>query len=147
LILFAALLLAIQEPIKTRLIQRAAKHGIPGAHELSSGLPIALSAVYGGYFGAGLGVIMLATLGITLDDTLTRLNALKQVLSLAINLAAAVYFALSGPVLWPAVAVMAVGALAGGALGGRVASRIKPASLRYGAVAIGLFVGGFYLFK
>jgi uncharacterized membrane protein YfcA len=90
---------------------------------------------------------MLATLGITLDDTLNRLNAVKQLLSLVINLAAALYFTFAAPVLWPVAAVMAVGALAGGALGGRLASRVKPSTLRYSVVAIGIAVGIFYLVR
>lgn len=147
LILLAALLLALQDPIKRWLMQRIEQHGARGTHTVSTLLPVGLSAVYGGYFGAGLGVIMLATLGITVDDTLTRLNALKQLLSLTINLAAAIYFVSAGPVLWSAAALMAVGALIGGAFGGRIASRIKASTLRYCVVAVGVFVGGFYLFN
>lgn len=147
LILFAAALLALQDPIRRWLLRRIERHAARGLDERWTAVPIALSAVYGGYFGAGLGVIMLATLGITLDDTLNRLNAVKQLLSLVINLAAAVYFAFAAPVLWPVAAVMAVGALAGGALGGRLASRVKPATLRYSVVAIGIAVGIYYLVK
>ena len=147
LIFLASVLLALQDPIKRWLVRRLEHHAARGAGAPWTIFPIGLSAIYGGYFGAGLGVIMLATLGITIDDTLTRLNALKQLLSLAINLAAACYFAVAGPVLWPVAAVMAVGALLGGALGGRLASRIKPTSLRYCVVAIGFCVAGFYLLK
>ncbi len=146
LIIGASLLLALQDPLRRWLLRRAAEHP---HHALSPGaaaLPIGLAAVYGGYFGAGLGVIMLATLGVTLDDNLTRLNALKQALSFVINVAAAVYFLFSGQVAWAIAAVMAVAALAGGAAGGRVAGRIQPAVLRRVVVAIGFGVGAFYLF-
>jgi hypothetical protein len=103
--------------------------------------------VYGGYFGAGLSVIVLAVLGLLLDDSLTRLNALKQTVSLAVNVAAALLFVFSGKVVWAAALVMAVGALAGGAIGGRLAGRITPAALRLAVVAIGVVVGCFYLVR
>jgi hypothetical protein len=108
---------------------------------------IFFAAIYGGYFGAGLGVMMLAVLGLVLDDSLTRLNALKQSLSFVINIAAALFFLFSGKVLWTAAAVMAVGALAGGVLGGRVASRIQPIVLRWIVIAVGLVVAAVYFVR
>lgn len=147
LILLASALLALQDPIKRWLARRLEAHAARGLDERWAVLPIGLGAVYGGYFGAGLGVIMLATLGITLDDTLNRLNATKQLLSLVINFAAALYFAFAAPVWWPVAGVMAIGALAGGALGGRLASRVKPTTLRYTVVAIGFCVGFYYLLR
>ena len=104
-------------------------------------LPVGLAAVYGGYFGAGMSVIVLAVLGLFLDDTLTRLNALKQCISLSINVAAAVFFLFSGLVIWQLALVMAVGAMAGGAAGGRIAGRINPDLLRRTVVIIGTIVG------
>ena len=146
LILLASGLLALQGPIKRWLIRRDL-HSTREASAIFTFAPVGLSAVYGGYFGAGLGVIMLATLGITQDDTLTRLNALKQLLSLAINLAAAIYFAFAGPVLWPVAGVMAIGALLGGVIGGRLASRINPTTLRYCVVVVGVIVAGYFLLR
>lgn len=143
LILFASGLLALQEPLRARLVRRAAGHGKEG----SVLLPLALAGVYGGYFGAGLSVIVLALLGLVLPDSLTRLNALKQGISFGANLVAAVVFAFAGPVAWPAMAVMAVGALAGGFLGGRVAGRIAPAVLRRIVVTLGFVVGIVYLLR
>ncbi len=93
------------------------------------------AAIYGGYFGAGVSVIVLAVLGLVLDDSLTRLNALKQAIAFSINIAAAIFFLFSGQIVWSAVAVMAVGALIGGALGGRVAGRIRQVVLRRVIVA------------
>jgi uncharacterized membrane protein YfcA len=110
-------------------------------------LPIALAAVYGGYFGAGLSVIVLAVLGLLLDDSLTRLNALKQGIAFSANIAAATLFVFSGRVVWPAAAVMAAGALAGGALGGRLAGRVRPGVLRWIVVVIGVAVAGIYLLR
>ena len=106
-----------------------------------------LAAIYGGYFGAGLSVIVLAVLGLVLEDTLTRLNGLKQAIAFSVNVAAAIFFVFSGQVVWLAAIVMAVGALIGGALGGRLAGRIKPGSLRRIVVTIGLIVGIVYLVR
>ena len=141
LILLASLLLALQDPIKA-FVARGRK---AGDHAKAAALPLTLGAVYGGYFGAGLGVVMLATLGLTLDDNLTRLNALKQALSFVINVAAALFFLGSGQVHWPTAGVMAVCALAGGVVGGKLARVIPPARLRKVVVAIGISVGLFYL--
>jgi uncharacterized membrane protein YfcA len=80
-----------------------------------------------------------------LDESLTRINALKSTVALAINLAAAVFFAFSGQVVWTVALVMAIGALAGGTLGGRVAARIAPSTLRWTVVTIGAVVGLIYL--
>ena len=104
-------------------------------------LPVGLTAVYGGYFGAGQSVIILSVLGLFLEDTLTRLNALKQCITLCSNVAAAVFFLFSGMIVWPVAVVMAVGALAGGAAGGRFAGRIDPTLLRWTVVTIGIVVG------
>ncbi len=147
LILGASLLLAVQDPLRRWLQARNARHAAAGHRQAGAAVPVGAAAIYGGYFGAGLGVIMLATLGLTLDDTLTRLNALKQSLSLAINVAAAVFFVSSGQVAWDAAGVMAVAALVGGAAGGRLAGRIRPARLRVLVVAIGMTVGIFYLVR
>ncbi len=104
-------------------------------------LPVGLAAVYGGYFGAGMSVIVLAVLGLFLEDSLTRLNALKQCISLSINVAAAVFFLFSGRVIWPLALVMAAGALAGGAAGGRIAGRINQVLLRWTVVVTGSVIG------
>jgi hypothetical protein len=106
-----------------------------------------LAAVYGGYFGAGLSVVVLAVLGLILDDSLTRLNALKQAIAFAVNLAAALFFILKGGVNWPVAAVMAAGALLGGALGGKLAGRIKPPVLRKIVVAAGLIAATVYFIR
>jgi uncharacterized membrane protein YfcA len=110
-------------------------------------LPVSLAAIYGGYFGAGLSIIVLSVLGLMLDDTLTRLNAVKQAISFSVNVAAAVFFAFSGEVVWLAALVMALAALAGGALGGKLAGRIRPSTLRWCVVAVGTAVGLTYLVR
>lgn len=110
-------------------------------------LPVGLAAVYGGYFGAGLSVIVLAVLGVVLDDSITRLNALKQSVSFSVNLAAAIFFVFSGKVVWPVALMMMVGALLGGALGGRLAGKIKPALLRWLVIGIGVVVAVIYFIR
>jgi hypothetical protein len=92
-------------------------------------------------------VIVLAVLALLLDDTLTRLNALKQSVSLAVNVAAAVFFVFSGRVVWDVAAVMAVGALVGGAAGGRLAGHVRPVVLRWTVVSIGVVAGVAYLLR
>lgn len=144
LILVAALLLAVSDPVRKFVNNRLTRAGASSDHILWSVVPVAFAAVYGGYFGAGLSVIVIAVLGLTLNDSLTKLNALKQVISLSVNVAAAVFFVFSGNVLWPVAAVMAVFALLGGMLGGRIASKVKPATLRWLVVGIGLAVAVYY---
>jgi uncharacterized membrane protein YfcA len=147
LILLASTLLAVQNPVRKWLTRRqeAGKAGI--ASDGWAFLPIFLAAIYGGYFGAGLSVIILAVLGLVMNDNLTRLNATKQGVAFATNVAAALFFIYSGKVNWLVALVMAVGALLGGAIGGRLASRIKPNTLRAVVVTIGFTVGIIYLVK
>jgi uncharacterized membrane protein YfcA len=86
-------------------------------------------------------------LGLTQNDSLTRLNAVKQAIALAVNIAAAILFLFSGHVIWITALVMAFGALAGGVIGGRLSSRIKPGTLRWIVVCIGTIVGLVYLMR
>ena len=136
LILLAALLLAVQGRLRAWLVGR-----VHHAHSASlAAIPVGLAAIYGGYFGAGMGVMVLASLAIVIEDSLTRLNALKQTVSLVVNVAAAVVFLFSGRVDWPLAGVMLACSLVGGWLGGLVASRIPPAVLRWVGVTIGVAV-------
>ncbi|HEX8990260.1 MAG TPA: sulfite exporter TauE/SafE family protein [Anaerolineales bacterium] len=147
LILAASVLLAIQDPVKAWLTKRMSEGAAGVTHEKWSALPVGLAAIYGGYFGAGLSVIILAALGLTFDDSLTRLNAIKQLISFSANLAAAIFFVFSGQVVWIAALVMAVGALIGGVLGGRLAGRVPPATLRWIVVVIGVIVSIIYFVR
>ena len=147
LILLASGLLAVQEPLRAWLVRRAERSGSLHVSESWAVLPVGLAAVYGGYFGAGLSVIVLAVLGLTLEDSLTRLNGLKQAIAFSVNIAAAIFFLFSGQVVWPAAVAMAIGALVGGALGGRLAGRIKPVTLRWIVVTIGVVVAVVYLLR
>ena len=107
-------------------------------------LPVFLAAIYGGFFGVALSVMFLAMVGLAIDDTLTRLNALKQAMSLSCNVAAALYFAIGATVVWSACGAMAVGALFGGWLGGRFASAIRPQTLRLIVIVIGLIIAAMF---
>lgn len=138
LILGACALLAAQ-PSLARRLRRAAPHA---DRHVGPGLLAATVAggTYGSYFGAGLGVALLAVLGLSLDDTLQRLNALKGALSLAVNLAGAVILAVLGPVHWLSVLVVAPAALTGGRAGVVVARRLSDRVLRAGVIAFGVVV-------
>jgi hypothetical protein len=139
LVLGACALLAVQDRLRALLKRRRALIPLGWAAP-----PVLLAAVYGGYFGAGLSVMFLAMIGLAIDDNLTRLNALKQAMSLVTNLAAAIWFAAAAPVVWSAAGVMAAGALIGGALGGRLAGRVRPATLRLIVIAIGLLIAVYF---
>ncbi|MBN1937762.1 MAG: sulfite exporter TauE/SafE family protein [Anaerolineae bacterium] len=147
LILLASGLLASQDVLRGWLTRRTGQAGAATSLDVWAWLPIGLAAIYGGYFGAGLSVIVLATLGLLITDSLTRLNALKQIISFSVNITAALFFVFSGQVVWSVALVMAVGALIGGALGGRLASRIRPALLRWTVVTIGTILGLIYLLR
>src|SRR5512141_847133 len=146
LILLASGLLAIQDPVRAWLTRRMAA-GKGSSLEKLTWLPVGVASVYGGYFGAGLSVIVLSALGSTLEDTLTRLNALKQAVAFSVNVAAAIFFLFSGQVVWSAALVMAVGALIGGTLGGKLAGRIKPSTLRWTVVVIGVVISIIYFLR
>src|SRR5215208_4604633 len=145
LILLASGLLAVQVPVRAWLMRRMGEGH--GRLEKIFWLPVGLASIYGGYFGASLSVIILSALGLTLDDSVTRLNALKQAVAFSVNVAAAIFFIFSGQVVWSAALVMAVGALIGGILGGRLAGRIKPSTLRWSVVTIGVLVSMIYFVR
>ncbi|MFM7693513.1 MAG: sulfite exporter TauE/SafE family protein [Actinomycetota bacterium] len=141
LILAAVGVLALGDSVKRRVAERIsqAADGAP-EHLVGPAVGVFLAAIYGGYFGGGLGIIVLAVLGVILVDTLTRLNALKQVTSLVVNAVAAGVFVLFGDVVWSAAAVMLVCAVVGGFLGGTLASRVPARVLQRIVLVIGVAV-------
>jgi uncharacterized membrane protein YfcA len=144
LILIASCLLAIQGLIRIWLVRRSVKvEGKPDS-ETWAIILIGLAAIYGGYFGVAMSVVVLSLLAWMINDTLTRLNAIKQTVAFGANGAAAVLFIISGKVIWPIALVMAVGALVGGSLGGRLAGHIKPDTLRWIVVSIGIVLAIIY---
>jgi uncharacterized membrane protein YfcA len=147
LILTASLLLALGNPLRSWLHQRE-KQGLGGhGPEIFSILAILVAATYGGYFGAGLSVIFLAVLGVLINDSLVRLNALKQILALVTNISAAIFFVFSGKVNWWVALIMAVFALAGGAAGGKLAGKISATVLRWVVVGIGVAIAVIYFLR
>ncbi|MGN6331256.1 MAG: sulfite exporter TauE/SafE family protein [Motilibacteraceae bacterium] len=142
LILASCVLLVLQPRIARWLRSR----GEPGADQVAHpavlhGCVLAASC-YGSYFGAGLGVMLLAVLGVLLHEGLNEVNGIKNALSLLINTVALIAFALFGPVQWPAVLVMATTSLLGGYAGALVAKRIDPRVLRGSVFVFGVVVAG-----
>lgn len=147
LLLAAAVLVGVQDPLRARLFGAGGDPARAHGAEAWAALPVGLAGVYGGYFGAGMGVMILAALGVVLADSLPRINALKQLISLAVNVAAAGLFLASGRIEWTLAAVMAGAALAGGAIGGRVASRVPARALRRIIVVLGVVLAIVYFVK
>lgn len=138
LILMATVLLAAQLQIKKWLIRRVGHAHAENQHPAFMMGTVLVTAVYGGYFGAGMGVILMAVLGLVTDENMTRLNFLKQSLGFVINLAAAIYFAFSGKVDWWVAFIMIFGSVIGGWIGGKLAGTMKPEILRWIVVVAGL---------
>jgi uncharacterized membrane protein YfcA len=136
LILTACAMLALQP----RVAAWIARRGTGGPSPLALHAALFLATVYGGYFGAGLGIMLLAILGVFVDDGLQRLNALKGVMSLLVAIVSAVGFAVFGPIAWDAAAIVGVTCLLGGAAGVSVARRLPAAVLRGVVVAYGVVV-------
>ncbi|HZA17584.1 MAG TPA: sulfite exporter TauE/SafE family protein [Pseudonocardiaceae bacterium] len=103
------------------------------------------AAVYGGYFGGALGVILIAVLAVTAHDDLRRLNAVKGALSLIISVVSVAVFTIGAPVDWAVVALLAPTTLVGGFLGAKLAGRLPAPVLRVAVVVVGLAVS-IYLF-
>ncbi|HET9035404.1 MAG TPA: sulfite exporter TauE/SafE family protein, partial [Myxococcaceae bacterium] len=102
-------------------------------------------AVYGGFFGAAMGILMLAELGLVGLTNIHQMNGLKNFAAVCISGIAALYFALGKHVDWPLAALMAVGSVLGGYSGAWVAQRIGQAMVRWVIIAIGLGIGVYML--
>jgi hypothetical protein len=134
LVVLACALVAVQPWLVHRLRDRPRRaHGGPVAWLL-----VLATGVYGGYFGAAQGIMLIAALGLTLDEGLQRVNAAKNVLAGLANLVSGAVFVLVAPVDWRAALLVALGATLGGWLGARVGRRLPPAALRAVVVVIGL---------
>ena len=154
LVLGATTLFMVQGPLMARVRRRrgmvaaAAEVDHGGDAALTQGLPSAsilvyqfFVGVYGGYFGGGIGILMLAALGFMGLTNIHRMNGLKNWGGLCMNLVAAATFAFSSLVNWPVALSMAAGALAGGYGGSRIALRVPQRHVRHAIIAIGLFAG------
>jgi hypothetical protein len=138
LILAACGLLALQP--RAAIVAERHRHRHRRGSRVVLHTALFLAAVYGGYFGAGLGIVLLAVLGVLMPDDLHRLNALKGVLSLIVAIVAAVGFAVFGPIAWDAALIVGAASLVGGAAGVRVARRLPAPLLRGLVIVLGVAV-------
>jgi uncharacterized protein len=135
LILFAVVLVLIQPTVARRRAERGAKAEHPG--RLLQGGTLLVS-VYGGYFGAAQGVILLGLLATFLAEDLQRVNAVKNVLAGVVNATAAILFILIAHVNWAIVVCIAVGSTLGGLMGASIGRRLPPMALRILIVVVGV---------
>ncbi len=154
LILTAAVLFVVQAPISKWLKRRAMSEGLQTDHHEPSRLTQAivigfqfLIAVYGGYFGAGIGILMLSALGFMGVGDINRMNAAKTFLAATINGASVVVFIQNDLVNWNFAIPMAVSAIFGGYAGARVARRLPARVVRYAVIAIGFGLAAYYFIQ
>lgn len=147
LILFATLLFMLQEQVQRAIKTTGKAHVGSKAWLIGAMLFQFLVSVYGGYFGAGIGILMLAAFGIMGFTDIHQMNGLKNFLALCINGVAAVYFIWHGMVSWPHALVMAVGAIGGGVWGAGVARRIGPKAVRRIVIVVGFTMAISLLFR
>jgi uncharacterized membrane protein YfcA len=139
LILGGCVLVVLQPTIARRVATRAeSRGGVPEHGALWVWVLVMLTGVYGGYFGAAQGVLLMAVLGIGIQDSLQRLNGTKNVLAGLVNAVAAVVFIVVAEVDWAVAALIAVGAVVGGQVGATVGRRLPPLVLRMVIVTVGL---------
>jgi uncharacterized protein len=136
LILAACALVVVQPRLSRFVSARRRRPAVHGGAVLWVG--VFLTGIYGGYFGAAQGVILLALLGIFIADDLQRLNGVKNVLALIANGVAAVVFVFSADVVWEVAGLIALGSIVGGQLGSHIGRRLPAPWLRAVVVAIGL---------
>jgi uncharacterized membrane protein YfcA len=147
LILLAAFLFALQ-PFAGRLLRRKVHAAAPAKATLSAIVAGQFFiAIYGGYFGAGIGILMLSSLAFLGLDSIHQANALKTFLAMCINGTAALLFIWGGKVYWPYALAMAVASIIGGYVGARLALRMNPAAVRWVVIAIGFGLAGYYFYR
>jgi hypothetical protein len=136
MIALALVLIAVQP----RLAAVVAKHRPENReHALWLWFAVLACGVYGGYFGAAQGILLISIMAVAIGDDLQRINAVKNVLAGLVNLIAGIVFMIVADVAWGPVALIAVGSLIGGVLGARYGRRLPPAALRALIVIVGLF--------
>jgi uncharacterized protein len=135
-----ALVLIVLQPRLSRALAARRQH--PRGHDRAGPIGTAAtfaSGIYGGYFGAAQGILLLSILGLSLEgENLQRINALKVVLAGLVNLVAGVVFVFSAHVAWLAALLIAIGSTIGGVLGARYGRRLPPAALRAVIVVVGI---------
>jgi len=132
----ALILIVLQKPINRRLGDRRRGHG----EGIGGGTLVGafLCGIYGGYFGAAQGILMLSVLSLTIDDSLQRLNAVKVIATGLANLVAGVVFVIAAHVAWDVAGLIACGSVIGGVLGSRYGRRLPPGALRALIVVVGI---------
>jgi uncharacterized membrane protein YfcA len=145
LVLMAAFVLAFQK--RLRGIVGHPRDMTPRRRALALHGIIGVGAIYGGYFGAALGVMLVAGIGLVLDESLNRINAIKNVVSTVVGFSTVLVFALFGPVDWAYVAILAPATIVGGYLGAKVARRLPAPMLRGIIVTVAFTVGIVLLVK
>ena len=133
-----ALVLVVVQPRVSRWVASRRDEAPEHAGPLGL-LALYLAGIYGGYFGAAQGIIIMAVLGVALHETLQRMNAVKNILAGLTNLIAGIVFVLVADIAWGPALLIALGATVGGVVGARVGRRLPPAALRGVIVAVGLF--------
>lgn len=147
LLFFATFLFIVQAPIQKRLRSvEAARHGGPGWMTVALVCQLAL-AIYGGYFGAGMSIMLLSVLALIGMTDILEMSAMTSFLSLMINGVAGTYFALSGLVSWPYVFAMAAGAVVGGYGAAGIARRIGKVLVRRFVILVGVTITVVMFFK
>jgi uncharacterized membrane protein YfcA len=148
LLLGATGLFASSRWLTARLRRRAGGRAL-GQRAGLGGIALAqlVIAVYGGYFGGGIGILMLATLGLMGIESIHELNALKAILAACINGVAVGTFILAGAVAWPHALLMVAGSVAGGYGGASLARRIDPGWLRIGVVVVGCAMTAYFFVR
>ncbi|MER6401445.1 MULTISPECIES: sulfite exporter TauE/SafE family protein [unclassified Kitasatospora] len=137
LILLALVLVVIQPRVAKAVAARRRPGGDPdGGLALLAG--VFLTGIYGGYFGAAQGVLLLALMGMLLQEDLQRINGVKNALAMIVNGVAAVFFLFTSTINWAAAGLIAVGSLCGGLLGAKVGRKLPPPALRGVIVVVGL---------
>ena len=132
-----ALVLVVAQPRLSAMLERHRRHDGAKAGPVATAAVFA-TGIYGGYFGAAQGILLLAILGLELDEDLQRINALKVVLAGLVNLVAGIVFVFSAHVAWGATLLIAIGSTLGGIIGARVGRRLPARVLRAVIVAVGV---------
>jgi uncharacterized protein len=132
-----ALVLIVLQPSLSRWLG-SRRRGAGQTAGPAAAVGVFLSGIYGGYFGAAQGILLLAIMGLTVDDELQRINALKVVLAGLVNLVAGIVFIFAAHVAWGAAGLIAAGSIVGGIVGARHGRRLPPTALRAVIVVVGV---------
>ena len=150
LVLFATILFMIQGLVRRMVAHRVLSLEAPPSGRLHLAVALVfqfLVSVYGGYFGAGIGILMLASLGFLGFSDIHRMNTLKNVLGGLINVVAALWFIFSGLIDWPRMGIMTIGAVAGYYLGATYSQKLPQGGVRHLITAIGLVITAVMFWK